>query len=202
MPHSSVLLLTSTGLAQSLYLKLVNRVRAIVMNEIQFVSKSYLYPKLKSWLNLQRSSPFVGWWVIFCISLLLNLLPSPRPPKRQKATKSMPYLVKAETWAWSHDCTGHISTSHFSFIIAPFHWSHFSHHGSGPWDCQAILPLCSHYHIYQLTWIFTHMNLFLRPTLYWWSGSHLFAFRYSLSSPSSISSFPEDYYINTQISPT
>lgn len=158
MPHSSVLLPTSTGLAQSLYLKLFNRVKAIVMNEIQFVSKSYLYPKLKSWLNLQRSSPFVGWCLVFSISFLWTFcLHAGHPKDRRQPTvchtwQKLKLGIEVMT-------IGHISTSHFSLIIAPFHWSHFSHHGFRPMrlsdQIAFILPL-SH--------LSTYLNLYPHET--------------------------------------
>lgn len=135
------------------------------------------------------------------LSFSWNLCFDPRPPKRKKTPNSLPHVAKHHNWglkswlSWSYFhlpfLPDNLSIGHISVIMAP-----------GPWSCQSRLSSYSRYHIYHLTCIFTHMNLFLRPTLQWWSGSHLlFAFRYLLSSPSSVFPLPEYYHVNIQIFP-
>ena len=137
MPYSTVFPLTSTGLAQHVCLKLVNRLKATVMNEIQSLSKNCLYSKLKSWLTSKRLSPFVRWYLlVFSVSFLLNPVPWLQATLKTKYITVCHIWQNTATWAWRHDCTGRISTSHFSLMIVHFHclWlrRHFSHPGSRP----------------------------------------------------------------------
>lgn len=54
---------------------------------------------------------------------------------------------------------GHISTSYFSLIIAPFHWSHFSHHGFRPMRLSDQIAF-----VFPLSHLSTYLNLYPHET--------------------------------------